>query len=400
MSIRVKCPNPECQRRLKLKDSLAGRKVKCPECNGVIHVPGDGSQPDEIIGKKIAHYQILAKVSEGGMGAVYRARNLRLNKIVALKMLPPALHQQNPAFVKHFIREAQSTAQLEHPNVVTVHYVGSEDNHHFIEMEYVDGKTLRDLLHDPDNISVAQATRITIEAAKALAAAHSKGITHRDVKPDNIMITPDGKVKVADFGLAGLGEEGADRIRAGKVLGTPYYMSPEHCRGLKTDARSDIYSLGATYFHMLTGAPPFHGERPETIVRLHVTAAVPSPQAVKEEVPDKVDRIVRKMMAKKPEERYASCADLIEALESASKALALSPGAGKITAEDRDDDVVEVVSWVTVPNIIAALAAILLVAAIATLVFIFFNPDREQTPGGGKPSVHRTQPEPQEKPPQ
>ena len=194
MSIQVTCPNPECARSLRLKDDLAGQKVKCPDCDGLIVVPGGEAKPDALIGKRIAHYEILAKVGQGGMGAVYRARNVRLSKIVALKILPPALMAKDPSFVERFIREAQSTAQLEHPNVVTVHFVGSDAGRHFIEMQYVDGQTLAEILRDPENLSPSQATRIIADAARALEAAHAKGIVHRDIKPENIMLTVDGQV--------------------------------------------------------------------------------------------------------------------------------------------------------------------------------------------------------------
>jgi len=393
MPIKVTCPNPICNRRLKLRDHLAGKNVRCPDCGGVVPVPAEG---DELIGKELAHYQIISKIGSGGMAVVYRAKNLRLNKAVALKVLPPSVQSQDPAFVKHFAREAQSTAQLDHPNVVTVHYVGEEDDYHFIEMELVDGKALVDLLRDPDNISIAQATRITIEAAKALGAAHQKGIIHRDVKPDNIMLTTGGKVKVADFGLATLGGKGGERVLGGKVMGTPYYMSPEHCRGEETDARSDIYSLGATYFHMLTGEPPFYGERPDTVARMHVKAAIPSPQAVYEDIPDEIDEIVMVMMAKDPDDRYQSCDDLIEDLELAASNLAPAEDTGKIVAYDEDNDIdaVEPAPPSSAANAIAAAAAVLLVAAIAIIVFIWFNPERRKKPVTQAPRAVPQQDEP------
>ncbi|NOZ22195.1 MAG: serine/threonine protein kinase [Planctomycetes bacterium] len=373
MSIRITCPNPECERSLKLKDELAGKKIRCPDCHGAIRVPGRQDADDELVGRRLAHYEIISKIGSGGMGAVYRARNLSLNKIVALKILPPSLPEEDPSFVKRFIREAQSTAQLDHPNVVTVHYVGSEDDYHFIEMEYVDGRPLRDLLRDPDNITIAQATRITMDAAKALASAHDKGIIHRDVTPDNILITTDGKVKVADFGLASMGDD-EERVRKGKVFGTPYYMSPEHCRGLESDARSDIYSLGATYYHLLTGEPPYYGERPETIVRMHVKAAVPSPQAIYEDIPDEVDKIVMKMMAKDPDDRYQSCDELIDDLEDEALAVASEESTRSMVSGESGDDDVEVVRHSPVANVFAGVAGALLAVLIAAAVFVYLNP--------------------------
>ncbi|MEW6358185.1 MAG: protein kinase [Planctomycetota bacterium] len=415
MSIRITCPNPECGRRLKLRDDLAGKRVRCPECQGAIRVPGKESAADELVGKKLAHYEIISKIGEGGMGAVYQARNLSLNKIVALKVLPPSLQKEDPSFVKRFVREAQSTAQLDHPNVVTVHYVGREGDYHFIEMEYVDGKPLRELLRNPDNITVAQATRITVEAAKALASAHEKGIFHRDVTPDNILITTHGKVKVADFGLASLGDD-EERVRKGKVFGTPYYMSPEHCRGLATDGRGDIYSLGATYYHMLTGQPPYYGERPEIVVRMHVKAPVPSPQAIRKEIPDEVDKIVGKMMAKNPDERYQSCDDLIGDLKG--ETLAGDEITRRMVAEEKGDDEVEVVLHSPLGNVLAGVAAVALVAILSALFIVIFDPfphaakpeaapkaapaqpeqsQTAKTPAPAKPKPVRNKPEPEPK---
>ena len=334
MSIQVTCPNPECAKGLRLRDDLAGQKVKCPDCGGVIVVPGGTTVPDPLIGKSIAHYQILAKIGQGGMGSVYRARNLRLSKIVALKILPPSLTATDPAFVERFIREAQSTAQLDHPNVVTVHFVGSDAGHHFIEMQYVDGKTLAEILRDSERLSPSEATRIVIEAARALEAAHLKKIIHRDVKPDNIILTADGHVKVADFGLAALGSAGESAMAGGKVLGTPYFMSPEHCRGEATDARSDIYSLGATFYHALTGRPPFAGAPIQEVTKMQVSAILPRPREIVPDIPASVDDAVMRMLEKKPEKRYPSCTELIADLEklhaTLSPAAAVSAGIDEV----------------------------------------------------------------------
>ncbi|MEW6358757.1 MAG: protein kinase [Planctomycetota bacterium] len=337
MSILATCPNPECGRKLRLKDDLAGRGVKCPDCGGIIEVPGGESKPDPMIGKRIAHYQILAKLGQGGMGAVYRARNLRLSKIVALKVLPAWLKEKDRTFVERFIREAQSSAQLDHPNVVAVHFVGSDAGHYFLEMQYVDGKTLAEILRDPENISASQATRIITDAARALGAAHTKGIVHRDVKPENIMLTVEGQVKVADFGLASLGDAGSTTTSAGKILGTPYYMSPEHCRGEATDARSDIYSLGATYYHTLTGKPPFFGAPGQEVVRMQVTAPIPPARDMLPTLPEPVNRVVMKMLEKNPGNRYQTCAELVADLERVQATL--SPDSSMTAEFDEVEEV-------------------------------------------------------------
>ena len=305
-----------------LKDELAGKRVKCPRCGQILIESSSAAKVDPLVGKKLAHYQILEKIGEGGMGAVYKAQNLRLNKTVALKVVSLRLAEKDPALLERFVREAQSAAQLEHPNVVTVHYVGKEAGHFFIEMQFVEGNTARDLLDTPEQVSPMEATSIAIEAAKALSAAHAKGIVHRDIKPDNIMITMDGAIKVADFGLAGLAGEGEARTESGLILGTPHYMSPEQCRAATTDARSDIYSLGATYFHLLTGLPPFHGESRNNVVRLHTSGPVPAVQELRPDLPGELGRIVAKSMAKEPEERYQSCDELLPDLHAAAQLIA------------------------------------------------------------------------------
>jgi len=307
-----------------LKDELSGKRVKCPKC-GQILAESNG-KADPLIGKRLAHYLISSKIGVGGMGAVYKAQNLRLNKTVALKIISARLAKKDPTFLERFIGEAQSAAQLEHPNVVTVHYVGNEGGHHFIEMQYIEGNTVARLFNEPDPITPLEATQITIEAAKGLNAAHKKGIVHRDIKPDNIMITMEGEIKVADFGLAGVGDEGA-RTADGLVLGTPSYMSPEQCRGDAMDNRSDIYSLGATYFHMLASNPPYKGKSPKETVQLQIAGPVPSVREWLPDLPEEVEHVVAKMMAKDPAERYQTCDELLTDLYAVQQLLLSGGGA-------------------------------------------------------------------------
>lgn len=367
-----------CLNDLLLKDSLAGKKIKCPKCGGMLNEVD--LKADPLVGKKFAHYLILSKIGEGGMGAVYKAQNLRLNKPVALKMVSTQKAKQDPTYLERFIREAQSAAQLEHPNVVTVHYVGNEAGHYFIEMQYVEGSTVRDRLKEPPSLLAAEATQIAIEAAKALRAAHAKGIVHRDVKPDNIMITREGAIKVADFGLAGLASKGEVRTGSGLVLGTPYYMSPEQCRGEATDARSDIYSLGATYYHMLTGSPPFHGEKPNQVAKLHVSGPVPSLQALRPDLPGEIEQIVTKTMAKAPAERYPSCEELIADLTNAAAILAQQKAGAPAGQPSRR-------SWAPIVLPVAiGLVLVGMVAGVLAMTGLWRKPT-PKTPKETKPSM-------------
>ncbi|MEW6358765.1 MAG: protein kinase, partial [Planctomycetota bacterium] len=336
MPVRFKCPNPKCDCDLTLKDEMSGKRVKCPRCGQILTETSDKSSgkssdkssdnADPLIGKRLAHYLIVSKIGVGGMGAVYKAQNLRLNKTVALKIVAARLVKKDPSFLERFIREAQSAAQLEHPNVVTVHYVGNEGGHHFIEMQYIEGNTVARLFNEPDPITPLEATQITIEAAKGLAAAHKKGITHRDIKPENIMITREGDIKVADFGLAGVGDESA-RTADGLIMGTPSYMSPEQCRGDKMDKRSDIYSLGATYFHMLTNNPPYRGNTSKETIQLQINEPIPSVKELKPDLPVEVERVVTKMLAKDPAERYQTCDELLMDLYTVQQILLSAGGA-------------------------------------------------------------------------
>jgi serine/threonine-protein kinase len=274
------------------------------------------------VGKRLAHYQILERVAVGGMGAIYRSRNLRLDKVVALKVLPQHLVEKDKSFAERFIREARYAAKLEHPNVVTIYSVDFQENHLFIEMQFVEGQSLRQWIKDKKRLSPADAMRVTLEVARAMAAAHAKGIVHRDIKPDNILLTREGQVKVTDFGIAGIADAGGETARPKLVMGTPHYMSPEQCRGDKVDPRSDIYSLGATFFHMLTGRFPFEGATAMAVVQKHVEAPLPSPRSIVPDIAESVCRIVAKMMAKDPGMRHQDCSELIADL----KAVAVEKG--------------------------------------------------------------------------
>jgi serine/threonine-protein kinase len=180
-----------------------------------------------LIGQRIAHYQIESLLGEGGMGKVYKARNNRLDKTCALKILPPELARQDPSLLERFIREARSAAAVEHPNVLPVYFIGRVEENCFIEMQYVDGGNLQDLLDQRRRLDVRTAARIIRDVSNALQAAHEKGIVHRDIKPSNVMLSKKGQVFVADFGLAKIGRARTKLTQDGFVLGTPIYMSPE-----------------------------------------------------------------------------------------------------------------------------------------------------------------------------
>jgi serine/threonine protein kinase len=271
---------------------------------------------DPLIGKELGHCTIQRKLGQGGMGAVYLAHHPGLNKAVAIKVLPGDL-AGTPEFRERFVREARLAARLEHPNVVQVHDVGNEQGVHYISMQFVEGKSLDAVLKDRRKLSVGEALSITKRVASALAAAAKLGIVHRDIKPHNILISKDGVVKVADFGLAK--DEDANRSisEPGVVMGTPYYMSPEQAKGEKVDHRSDLYSLGATLYHMLTGKRLFDGGTPVTIVMKQASGEEPVPaRQLEPSIPAPVDALLTKLLQKDPANRFSGAEELIRALDA------------------------------------------------------------------------------------
>ena len=323
-----------CNVRFKAKKYDPKRTYNCPKCAQPLAVQGEADTStdgvalntqggisaeksnDPLIGRKVGQYKILKKLGQGGMGSVYQAKHLELGRAVALKLLSPKLAEEEPDAVERFKREARAAAVLSHPNVVTVYYVGTEGPHHFIELEYVDGESLQTRVQREKRLTVAEATRITMDAARALGAAHEQNIVHRDIKPGNIMLTRDEQVKVMDFGLAKDVASSSQLTMSGHIMGTPHYMSPEQCDGEKLDGRSDIYSLGATYYAMLAGRTPYQGSSLLSILRQQADAPVPDVREQCPDLPKRVQRIIEKSMAKKPDDRYGTCQDMVADLET------------------------------------------------------------------------------------
>ena len=262
-----------------------------------------------MIDQKISHYQIIEKLGEGGMGVVYKAQDTSLDRFVALKFLPPHVAASSDDKAR-FLQEAKAVASLAHPNICTIYSVEEEDGKAFIVMEYVDGKTLKDL---DQNIGLKQAVEIGIQVADGLAAAHEKGIIHRDIKPDNIMIRKDGRVQIMDFGLAKL--RGVSRLtKEGTTVGTAGYMSPEQVQGLEIDHRTDIFSLGVVLYELFTGESPFKGVH-ETAIIYEIVNVDPVPlSTVKPDVDPQLDAIVLESLEKEPSERYQAVAEIAKEL--------------------------------------------------------------------------------------
>ena len=259
-------------------------------------------------------YELDGIVGRGGMAEVFRARDIRLDRIVAVKTLREDL-ARDATFQARFRREAQSAASLNHPSIVAVYDTG-EDNDGpshvpYIVMEYVDGRTLRDLLRDDRRLLPERALEITDGVLRALDYSHRNGIVHRDIKPGNVMLTRTGEVKVMDFGIArAVSDAQATMTQTAQVIGTAQYLSPEQARGERVDARSDLYSTGCLLYELLTGRPPFLGDSPVAIAYQHVRENPVPPSQLDPEIPAWADSIVLRAMAKDPAQRYQSAADM------------------------------------------------------------------------------------------
>ena len=273
-------------------------------------------EPDPLVGKMLGGYQVLRKLGQGGMGAVYEARQVALDRSVALKVLPAEL-AGNKAFILRFTREALSVAKLNHNNIVQIYDVGKADGTYFFAMEFVRGTTLQHIIEKQGQIDPATAVGYIMQAARGLEYAHRKNIIHRDIKPDNIMLNEEGVAKVADLGLAkDVKDQEASMTMAGIGMGTPHYMSPEQATDAKNcDSRADIYSLGCTLYHLVAGRVPYDGGSAYEIITKHVQDPVVPVHTVVEGLPEDLSGIITKMMAKKKEERYASMAEVVAALE-------------------------------------------------------------------------------------
>ena len=278
----------------------------------VMEIVDEKNEPIKI---EIPGYKIMEGVGSGGMGTVYKARQLSMDRIVAIKVLNER-YSANSEFVERFIREARAAGKLNHPNVIHVHDISRANGRHYFSMEFIDGSSLKDTMREKKKFDINQGLDVVLQTAKALEFAHENHIIHRDIKPDNIMLTKEGIVKIADLGIAKTFEEqpaqpGQDR----RVLGTPHYMAPEQALGKTIDHRVDIYSLGATFYHMVTGTTPFAGNTAQAILKAHIQESLPAIQDLNPSVPDPVCFMIERMMAKLPEKRYPSMSALIADIE-------------------------------------------------------------------------------------
>ena len=258
-------------------------------------------------------YEILERIGSGGMSDVYRARCHKLNRLVAIKVLKEEF-SQDASFVEKFKMEAQAAARLSHPNIVNVYDVVDEGDLHYIVMELVEGITLKSYIAKKGMLGTREAIGIALQMAQGIEAAHESGIVHRDIKPQNIIISMDGKVKVTDFGIA---RAASSQTMSATAVGSVHYISPEQARGGYCDTRSDIYSFGVTLYEMMTGKVPFEGDNTVTVALAHLEEPMERPSAVNPSVPVSLEKIILKCTQKKPEYRYGSMGEVIEDLRRA-----------------------------------------------------------------------------------
>jgi serine/threonine protein kinase/lipoprotein NlpI len=308
----------------------AGSFIETPIANLANNSIADDHETDSLIGQTIGHYRILEQIGAGGMGEVYVASDVRVCRKAALKVVPTRF-TGDAARLKRFQQEARAVAALNHPNILTIYEVGADGSVEYIASELIEGETLRQRL--ARDMQLSEAVEIAIQVAGALAAAHSAGIVHRDVKPENIMLRPDGYVKVLDFGIAKLAEQELPVTMAeeealllvetnvGSILGTVRYMSPEQARGAPVDKRTDIWSLGAVLYEMAAGHAPFTGETPREVMTAILATEPPPLRSYTAQIPGELQPIVGKALRKDREERYQNANELLAALKGLRRKL-------------------------------------------------------------------------------
>ncbi|MGP0066115.1 MAG: serine/threonine protein kinase [Isosphaeraceae bacterium] len=339
---------------------------------------------------QIPGYTVIQKLGKGSMGVVFKAKQMSVDRVVAIKILLDTL-AQNKEFIKRFEREAKIAAKLSHNNIVNAIDAGEVDGHYYFVMEYVEGVTIKDYLDKHKTFEEKESLRIVMAIAEALKHADSKGLIHRDIKPENVILTKDGGVKLADLGLARItDDEKWGLSEAGMAIGTPYYISPEQVRGqTNIDIRADIYSLGATLYHMVTGRVPYGGESPSEVMRKHVdpNVVIVPPDHLNTNLSGGLGMVVETMMAKNREHRYHTPDDLILDLKCLMRdespmiagqkpetLQALAEGESDTPYEQQgasEEQMVEMASYVNNRNqIIYTMAMILAVSVITNVILL------------------------------
>lgn len=306
--MRFQCPL--CRKVVAAAKSQMGQQLQCGNCNEIVTAPASRFST----GSVIADFVIMKEIGRGGMGVVYLVHQLSLDRPAALKILLDS-YCQNPEFVANFIKEARLAAKLNHPHIVQAYAVGEDEGIFYFAMEYIDGETLKDILRREKVIQIDQAVILIQQVAEALDCAwKEQKLVHRDIKPDNIMLTNKNQAKLADLGLSRIAGEFDADDDGDEVMGTPQYISPEQLTGAPVDIRSDIYSLGATFYQFVTGRFPYEGRNGAEIARKHLEEELTPPSYVNNRIPESINQIICKMMKKNVNERYQDAESLVEDL--------------------------------------------------------------------------------------
>ena len=269
-------------------------------------------------GENVGAYRVVEKLGHGGMATVFKAYHPSLDRYVAIKVMHPAL-TGDPNFLARFQREARIVAKLDHPHIVPIYDFAQHRGHPYLVMRFVEGETLKAYMQR-GSLELAEVLRIARAVGGSLAYAHERGVMHRDIKPSNILLTPDGGVYLTDFGLARMAEAGESTLSRDVMVGTPQYISPEQAKGVKElDARTDIYSLGVVLYEMIVGRPPFAADTPYAVIHDHIFTPLPLPGALRADLPEPVERVLLKALAKEPDDRFQSVEELVNALDAALK---------------------------------------------------------------------------------
>jgi len=269
------------------------------------------------VGENVGPYRIVEQLGQGGMATVFKAYHAALDRYVAIKVMHPAF-KEDPTFLARFQREARVVAKLEHPNIVPVYDYAEHNGAPYLVMKFVEGETLKaKLARGP--ISLTEAVKIVEAVGTGLDYAHKQGILHRDIKPSNVMLAADGNVYLADFGLARIAQAGESTLSSDSLLGTPHYMSPEQAKGVKElDAGTDIYSLGVVIYELVVGRLPFSADTPFAIIHDHIYTPLPMPHDVNPNVPEAIERVLLKALAKERADRYPDVAAMVAAFRDAA----------------------------------------------------------------------------------
>jgi serine/threonine protein kinase/Tfp pilus assembly protein PilP len=304
--MRFQCPF--CRGVVAAENKQMGEEVQCGHCDEVVSVPNSRLATGAVVGD----FALLEELGRGGMGVVYLAHQISLDRPAALKILQDT-YANNAEFVVNFIKEARSAAKLNHPHIVQAYAVGEDEGIFYYAMEYIDGDTMKDVLKRDKVIPIDKAVTIVQQIAEALDCAwKEEKLIHRDIKPDNIILAKNNRAKLADLGLSRVAGDIEDE--GDEIMGTPQYISPEHLTGAPMDVRSDIYSLGATFYQFVTGRFPYEGRNANEIARKHLEATLVAPQLVNPDVPEAIGQIIMKMMKKNINERYQNAEELVEDL--------------------------------------------------------------------------------------